>query len=73
MLVTYVLSALHAGDWKDEHDLRTIDLTAIICSGRDRSDDSVNLPRLGLALIDSALCLGEPSGGDTPLFTAFAT
>lgn len=72
MWVAYVLSALHAGDWNGEHHLRTSALTAIIDSGRARSDDAVTLPRLGLALIDAALCLGRPSGRDTALFTAFA-
>jgi hypothetical protein len=72
MFVAYVLSALHAGDWDDAHDLRVIDLPSIICSGKDRSDDSVNLPRFGLALIDAALCLSSPSDHDTELFAAVA-
>lgn len=70
LFVAYVLSALHAGDWEDAHALRDIDLASIIWSGRHRSDDTVNLPRLGLALIDAALCLGSSSDHDTELFTS---
>lgn len=72
MFVAYVVSALHAGDWGDAHDLRATDFTTIIRSMKARNDDHVTLPRLGLALIDAALCLGSPSGPDTELFAGFA-
>jgi hypothetical protein len=72
LLVAYVLSALHAGSWPTGHALCAVDLASVIRCAPPRSDDAVNLPRLGLALIDAALCLAPPSRRDTALFAAAA-
>jgi hypothetical protein len=61
LLVGYVLSALHTGSWPAGHALYTLDLASVVRSSSPRSDDAVNLPRLGLGLIDAALCLASPT------------
>ncbi|HEX3765461.1 MAG TPA: hypothetical protein VHW23_42490, partial [Kofleriaceae bacterium] len=68
MLAAYVLSALHAGAWPTGHALCAVDLASLIRCASPRSDDAVNLPRLGLALVDAALCLAAPARRDTALF-----
>lgn len=70
MLAAYLLSALHARPWPAVHALCAVDLASVIRCAPPRSDDAVNLPRLGLALIDAALCLASPSCRDTALFAA---
>lgn len=72
MLVAYLLSAMH-GRHGPADELQRIDLAAIIRDAPPRGDDAVNLPRLGLSLIDAALNLRAARSRDTARFAARAT
>ena len=72
MLVGYLLSAMHTGHWTTE-ELQSVDLAAIVLAAPPRGDDMVNLPRLGMSLIDAALSLRTDGSFDTALFAALAS
>ena len=66
MLVSYALSAFAAGE---PGCVDNIDLAKAVLRIVDRPATVVaQLPRLGFAMVDAALCLRDAGSGDTPLF-----